>query len=120
MFFVFSLWQNISVLTESLIKQMALNLQRIHKLGINKIAIGLLEPIGCVPMLTVKSSYVKCDEAFNLVSQKHSQMLLQIVKQLNKDMGKSVFMTLDLYNSFLSIIATMQKRRDGKQLLFQK
>ncbi|WJX20223.1 hypothetical protein P8452_09803 [Trifolium repens] len=103
--------QNISVLTESLIKQMALNLQRIHDLGINKIAIGLLEPIGCVPMLTVKSSYEKCDEAFNMVSKNHSQMLLQIVKQLNKDRGKSVFMTLDLYNSFLSIIATMQKRR---------
>jgi len=99
---------------------MSSNLKRIHELGINKIAIGLLEPIGCVPMITMRSSYEKCDESSNLVSQNHSQMLLQIVQQLNKQMGKSVFMTLDLYNSFLSVIAKMQKRRAGKQYLLMK
>lgn len=93
---------------------MLLNLKRIHSLGINKIAVGLLEPIGCVPMLTVKSSYQKCDETFNLVSKNHSEMLLQTVQKLNKEMGNSVFMTIDLYNSFRSIIATMQKMHAGK------
>ncbi|RDY09361.1 GDSL esterase/lipase, partial [Mucuna pruriens] len=102
--------QDIAVLTTSLIRQMSLNLRRIHKLGINKILVGLLEPIGCMPLLTVASSYEKCLEPFNLISQNHSQMLLQIVQELNKELRKPVFVTLDLYNSFLSIIATMQKR----------
>ncbi|XP_027364655.1 GDSL esterase/lipase At5g03610-like [Abrus precatorius] len=103
--------QGINVLTASLIKQMSLNLRRIHSLGVNKIAVGLLEPIGCMPVLTAASSYEKCIEPLNLVSQNHTQTLLQTVHQLNKEMGKSVFLTLDLYNSFLSIIATLQKKR---------
>ncbi|CAJ1976682.1 unnamed protein product [Sphenostylis stenocarpa] len=106
--------QDIPVFTASLIQQMSLNLRRIHSLGINKIAVGLLEPIGCMPLLTVASSYDKCLEPFNFVSQNHSQRLLQIVQELNKELGKPVFVTLDLYNSFLSVIATMQKRRSGK------
>ncbi|KAK7279555.1 hypothetical protein RJT34_24608 [Clitoria ternatea] len=103
--------KDIRVFTASLMKQMSINLVRIHSLGINKIGVGLLEPIGCMPPLTMASSYDKCIEPFNLVSQNHSQMLLQTLQQLNKQMGKSVFVTLDLYNSFLSIIATMQKNR---------
>lgn len=113
-FFCFSLWQDISGFTASLVKQMSLNLKRIHTLGINKIAVGLLEPIGCMPMFTAASSQDKCIETFNLVSKNHSQMLFQTVQQLNTEMGKSVFITLDLYNSFLSTIATMKKGHAGK------
>lgn len=93
---------------------MSLNLRRIHSLGINKIAVGLLEPIGCMPLLTVGSSYDKCLEPFNFISQNHSQMLLQVVQELNKELGKPFFVTLDLYNSFLSVLATMQKSHSGK------
>ncbi|CAK8573056.1 unnamed protein product [Lathyrus sativus] len=66
--------------TTLLIKQLSLNVQRIHNLGINKIAIGLLEPIGCMPPIT-------------------------------QQLGKSVFVPLDLYNAFLSTIEMMQKNR---------
>ncbi|XP_061374141.1 GDSL esterase/lipase At5g03610-like [Gastrolobium bilobum] len=103
--------QDIPAFSASLIKQMSLNLKRIHSFGVNKIAVGLLEPVGCMPMLTATSSYDKCIENFNLVSQNHSQLLLQTVQDLNNKMRKPVFVTLDLYNSFLSTIATMQKKR---------
>jgi hypothetical protein len=43
----------------------------------------------------------------------HNQLLLQAVEELNKEMGKSVFVTLDLYTSFLSIIALMQNNPNG-------
>ena len=99
---------------------MSINLRRIHGLGINKIAVGLLEPIGCMPLLTAASSYDKCLQPLNFISQNYSQMLLQIVQELNKELGKPVFVTLDLYNSFLSVLATMQKRRSGKFFFFQK
>ncbi|BAT94546.1 hypothetical protein VIGAN_08115900 [Vigna angularis var. angularis] len=109
--------QDIPVFTASLIQQMSINLRRIHSVGINKIAVGLLEPIGCMPLLTAASSYNKCLEPFNFISQNHSQMLLQIAQELNKELGKPVFVTLDLYNSFLSVLATMQKRRSDDPTL---
>ncbi|XP_061374314.1 GDSL esterase/lipase At5g03610-like [Gastrolobium bilobum] len=102
---------HIKAFTESLIEQTSINLKRIHSLGINKVAVGLLQPIGCLPALTVISFHETCLDILNLVSQTHNQMLLQNVLQLNHQMGKSVFVTLDLYNSFLSTIATMKKKR---------
>ncbi|XP_027937854.1 GDSL esterase/lipase At5g03610-like isoform X2 [Vigna unguiculata] len=109
--------RDIHVFTASLIQQMSINLRRIHGLGINKIAVGLLEPIGCMPLLTAASSYDKCLQPLNFISQNYSQMLLQIVQELNKELGKPVFVTLDLYNSFLSVLATMQKRRSDPTLM---
>lgn len=105
--------QEIKSFTESLIKQLTLNLKRVQSLGIGKVAVGLLQPVGCLPGLTVVSFHLSCIDPLNLVSKTHNQMLLQTVQELNKEMGKPVFITLDLYNSFLTTIKTMQKKHAG-------
>ncbi|CAK8573055.1 unnamed protein product [Lathyrus sativus] len=97
--------------TTLLIKQLSLNVQRIHNLGINKIAIGLLEPIGCMPPITQVIFHLTCVDLLNLVSENHNQLLLKNLLQLNQQLGKSVFVPLDLYNAFLSTIEMMQKNR---------
>ncbi|KAI4352939.1 hypothetical protein L6164_007143 [Bauhinia variegata] len=102
---------------KSLIDQLSLDLKRIQSFGVGKIAVGLLEPMGCLPQATVFTSYKNCMDAINLVSYSHSQMLLQAVKNLNQEIGKQVFITLDLYNAFLSKIAEMQKARAAKPTL---
>ncbi|KAK7356959.1 hypothetical protein VNO80_16240 [Phaseolus coccineus] len=96
---------------ESLVEQMSVNLNRIHSLGINKVAVGLLQPIGCLPALTLISFRTNCIGLLNLVSKDHNKKLLQAIQKLNNQTGKSVFITLDLYSSFLSTIETMQKKR---------
>jgi len=107
--------QDVPGFTPSLVNQLSSNIRRIQSLGINKIAIGLLEPIGCLPMVTETEtpSYEKCNDTFNMIAMNHNHLLLQAVEELNKEMGKSVFVTLDLYTSFLSIIASMQKNPNG-------
>ncbi|KAK2403957.1 GDSL esterase/lipase [Trifolium repens] len=105
--------KDIDVFTASLINQLSLNLKRIQSLGISKIAIELMEPMGCLPIVTQLSSYEKCNETLNMVAMNHNQLLLQAVDKLNKEIGKSVFVTLDLYTAFLSTIASMQKNHDG-------
>jgi ABC-type enterochelin transport system ATPase subunit len=105
--------QDVGVFTASLIKQLSLNLKRIQSLGINKIAVELMEPLGCLPVFTQSYSYEKCNETLNMVAMNHNQLLLQAVDKLNKEIGKSVFVTLDLYTAFLSTIASMQKNHDG-------
>ncbi|CAL0299760.1 unnamed protein product [Lupinus luteus] len=52
-----------------------------------------------------------CIDLLDLVSRDHNKMMLQIVEDLNKEIGKSVFKTLDLYSSFLTAIQTIQKNR---------
>lgn len=76
-----------------------------------------MEPIGCLPQITVVTFHLACVDLLNLVSQNHNEVLLQTVKQLNEQVGKSVFVTLDLYNAFLSTIKMMQENQDGKLFL---
>ncbi|KAG4997952.1 hypothetical protein JHK82_028728 [Glycine max] len=103
---------------ESLVKQMSVNLKRIRSLGIKKVAVGLLQPIGCLPVLNVISFRTNCIGLLNVISKDHNKMLLKAVQELNKEAAdKSVFITLDLYNSFLSAIETMQKKRAEKSTL---
>lgn len=116
--YVFHLWQEIEAFTTSLINQLSLNIQRIHRLGINKVAVSLLGPIGCLPQITLVTFHLKCVDILNLVSQNHNNKLIQTVQELNQQAGKSVFVTLDLYNAFLSTISTMQKKHDGILYMF--
>ncbi|KAI5399633.1 GDSL esterase/lipase At5g03610 isoform X2 [Lathyrus oleraceus] len=100
----------------SLINQLSLNLKRIHSVGIKKITVGLLQPIGCLPVITTPSSFAKCNETLNMLVTKHNELLLKTVQDLNKESG-SVIVTLDFYKSFLSVIETMQKKHDVANVL---
>ncbi|MCI68411.1 GDSL esterase/lipase, partial [Trifolium medium] len=73
----------------------------------------LMEPMGCVPIVTQLSSYEKCNDTVTMVAMNHNQLLLQAVEQLKKEMETSVFVTLDLYTAFLSTIESMKKNHDG-------
>ncbi|CAK8573053.1 unnamed protein product [Lathyrus sativus] len=108
--------KDILVFGASIINQLSSNLKRIHSVGIKKITVGLLEPIGCLPVITKPSSYDKCNETLNMLVMKHNEMLLKTVQDLNKESG-SVFVTLDLYKSFVSVIETMQKNSTVENVL---
>ncbi|XP_019430979.1 PREDICTED: GDSL esterase/lipase At5g03610-like [Lupinus angustifolius] len=94
---------------KSLIDELKVNIRRIHNLGAENIVVSLLQPIGCLPTISVVSLYQDCIDLLDLVSRDHNKMILQIVEDLNKEIGKSVFKTLDLYNSFLTAIQTIKK-----------
>lgn len=111
-----SIWE-INQFTKSLVKEMSVNLRRIHSLGAEKIAVGLLQPIGCLPTFSVISLFQNCVDLFNLVSKNHNKKMLQTVEELNQEIGKPVVITLDLYNSFLSTITTMKKSREENSTL---
>lgn len=97
-------WQDFAAATKSIIKQLAVDLERIHGLGVRKIAVTAIGPLGCLPRMTSFLSYQNCSEVANLVSIFHNQILRQKVEELNKETKKSSFVILDLYNASLSAI----------------
>ncbi|KAE9589850.1 hypothetical protein Lal_00021556 [Lupinus albus] len=103
--------QAIQQFTESLVKEVVVNLRHIQSLGAQKIALTLLQPFGCLPIISSTSGFQNCIDTLNLVATNHNNLILQNVDDLNKEIGKPVFKTLDLYNTFLSTIQTMQKSR---------
>ncbi|KAL9228067.1 hypothetical protein vseg_003683 [Gypsophila vaccaria] len=89
------------------VNQLVLNLQRIHKMGINKISVTTLQPLGCLPQTTYSSQFQECNALINKATEFHNLLLQEAVSKLNNATNGSMsspFVTIDFYKAFLSII----------------
>ncbi|KAI4348988.1 hypothetical protein L6164_009648 [Bauhinia variegata] len=89
----------------SVVNQMRSNLKRIHELGVKKVAVGGLQPLGCLPRNTASSTFQRCNDTSNTLVAFHNSLLSQAVTKLNQE-GKdhSTFILLNLYDSFMSVL----------------
>ncbi|CAA7029680.1 unnamed protein product [Microthlaspi erraticum] len=93
----------ISGFIKEVVDQTEVNLRRIHALGVKKVGIASLQPLGCLPRVTVVSSFHQCDEAMNAMMNLHNNLLNQVVAKLNNEAKQLTFVYLDYYNAFLSV-----------------
>ncbi|KAI3816866.1 hypothetical protein L1987_10650 [Smallanthus sonchifolius] len=95
--------QDLSDLTKSMIKQLVYNIKRLRELGVRKIGITAMEPLGCLPQFSVSASYDNCSKTENSLAEFHNRMLVESIKKLNNESDdKSLFVILDLYKAFSS------------------
>ncbi|XP_015901951.3 GDSL esterase/lipase At5g03610-like [Ziziphus jujuba] len=95
--------QGFPSLISSVVNQLTSNLKRIHKLGVKKIALTAIEPFGCLPWFTTKTSFKHCNETLNKLISLHNDLLHQAVAKLNNETHDSPFTILDLYASFTTV-----------------
>ncbi|GAB2276875.1 hypothetical protein Dimus_011586 [Dionaea muscipula] len=107
-------WQDY---VKTVINQLALDLKHMHDLGLPKIVVTTLQPIGCLPCFTVVSSYQSCNEYLNGAARYHNQLLVQHVQELNAQAGKPVFSIVDLYDGFMSALNPGEEGSASKDLL---
>ncbi|CAN8270512.1 unnamed protein product [Cochlearia groenlandica] len=88
----------------NVVKHIETNVRRIHSLGVKKIAIPSLPPLGCVPLFSQALSFEKCNTTLNGLVEYHNVLLGEVVSKLNKETKKSTFVTIDLYKAFTSVI----------------
>ncbi|KAI3894041.1 hypothetical protein MKW92_026059 [Papaver armeniacum] len=86
------------------LNQLEVNLREIGKIGLKKVVMLTLQPLGCLPNKAVSLSYQKCDVALNNETIFHNTLLQQIVGKLNSETTDSPFHILDLNKAFLSVI----------------
>ncbi|KAF8395376.1 hypothetical protein HHK36_019322 [Tetracentron sinense] len=96
--------QGLPAFIASVVNQLALNLKRIHGLGIQKVVVNALEPLGCLPRRTASSSYQQCNETDNTSVNFHNKLLQQAVEKLNNESKNSTFVILDVNGAFLSVL----------------
>uniref|UniRef100_A0A803NWV7 GDSL esterase/lipase n=1 Tax=Cannabis sativa TaxID=3483 RepID=A0A803NWV7_CANSA len=105
--------EGLANLTTSIIDQLVANVRRIQKLGVRKIAVTALEPLGCLPPFTASSSFQNCSQIFNSVSDFHNQILHQKLQALNNQtssLSNSLpVLVLDLYTTFMSAFENLKK-----------
>ncbi|KAI6697873.1 hypothetical protein NL676_017992 [Syzygium grande] len=87
------------------VNQLALDIKRIHNLGLKMIAVAGLQPLGCLPRSTVSDSFRTCNVTVNSLATFHNQLLQQAVAKLNNQTQASpAFVVVDLYTSFMSVL----------------
>ncbi|XP_010248424.1 PREDICTED: GDSL esterase/lipase At5g03610-like [Nelumbo nucifera] len=90
-------------LVRSVVKQLALNLKRIHETGVKIVVVTALQPVGCLPYLTASSSFQRCNESRNAAVKFHNHLLHQAVEKLNNESTVAAYKILDLYSAFMSV-----------------
>ncbi|KAK7345362.1 hypothetical protein VNO77_15965 [Canavalia gladiata] len=89
----------------SVVNQTVTNLIRIQRLGVKKIVVNGVQPIGCLPQSTFTSSFQQCNSTVTNLVVLHNNLLNQAVNKLNQQTkGHSTFIILDLYDSFMSVL----------------
>ncbi|XP_057423244.1 GDSL esterase/lipase At5g03610-like isoform X2 [Lotus japonicus] len=89
----------------SVVNQTIINLIRLQKLGVKKIVVDALQPLGCLPEVTVANSFQHCNSTANNLAVFSNNLLNQSVTKLNQEAkDHSTFVILDLYKSFLSVL----------------
>lgn len=99
-----TLSQNLQYFIPSVVNQLAVDLKRLHGMGLKKVAVTALEPLGCLPQATAASSFQGCNGTQNAAVAYHNLLLSQAVAKLNNETTESPFVVLDLYGSFMSVI----------------
>ncbi|KAH7663446.1 GDSL lipase/esterase protein [Dioscorea alata] len=106
-------FNEISTFMNSLMSQLKVDLKRIHDLGVRKVVVTNLHPLGCTPMIARVSNYSSCNSTINLAVQQHNQKLDAIVKELLiETRSYDTFMSLDVHGAFWSILA-QEKFKNG-------
>jgi hypothetical protein len=79
--------------------EIAKGVMRLRKMGMTKVLVNNLQPIGCLPWVTRHVKYTKCDAKGNMAADLHNNQL----KNKLADVARSVNV-IDLNKAFSSIV----------------
>ncbi|XP_030532451.2 GDSL esterase/lipase At5g03610 isoform X2 [Rhodamnia argentea] len=86
------------------VNQLALDIERIHGLGMKMIAIAGLQPLGCLPGTTASDSFRTCNATINSLVTFHNQLQSRAVAKPNNCTRSPPFVIVDLYTPFMSVL----------------
>ncbi|KAJ6314169.1 hypothetical protein OIU78_017765, partial [Salix suchowensis] len=67
------------------VNQLVMNMKRIHGMGVKKVVVTALQPLGCLPRITLTSSFQQCNGTVNELFSFHNLLLQQAVIKLNNE-----------------------------------
>ncbi|KAH7281335.1 hypothetical protein KP509_36G042200 [Ceratopteris richardii] len=100
------------------VRQISVQLRRLHKLGFRRFAVTNLEPAGCLPSIRMPQNIMNCSRTDNALSSLHNRLLSQSLVTLRTFRGRnSKYILLDQYKSFLQIFSSGADYGFGEGLL---
>ncbi|KAG8647069.1 GDSL esterase/lipase At5g03610 [Manihot esculenta] len=105
--------QGFPAFISKVVNQLTVDLKRIQELGVKRIAVSGLQPLGCLPRSTFGSSFRQCNGTENDLVNFHNVLLQQAVAKLNKETNNSPIIILDLYTAFMTVFKNKDKHLEG-------
>ncbi|XP_065857723.1 GDSL esterase/lipase At5g03610-like [Euphorbia lathyris] len=88
------------------VNQLAENIKQINRMGVKKLVITSLQPIGCLPETTYDSSFRQCNSTQNQLVNFHNLLLQQALANFRNQTKDSTFLVLDLYSAFTTVLGS--------------
>lgn len=108
-------YKGIHSFVKLLIKQLSTDLVRLYNIGIRKVAVTSMEPLGCLPIATVDYSNQRCNETSNKVAIFHNLLLRKALERIRKNLSGLSLVALDQYTSVMSILSHPQQHGNFKK-----
>ncbi|KAG9439712.1 hypothetical protein H6P81_019877 [Aristolochia fimbriata] len=105
--------QSIEPFIVSVIDQLKLNLNHLRDIGIRRMAVTNVPPLGCLPGVAVNHPSPQCNEDQYKVAKKHRDMLEKAVEHINEQDSQSndfSVVIIDIYDAFTSVIRSRQDK----------
>nr|GMD44447.1 GDSL esterase/lipase At5g03610-like [Ipomoea batatas] len=99
--------------TKKVVNQVATNMKRLHSMGVKKVSVTSMEPIGCLPGETANSSFRQCNDNLNSIVMLHNSKLQEMVARLNSQTPDSPYFILDLFSPFITIFKQKKLPQEG-------
>lgn len=93
---------------EFIVEDIQYSLGIMNGLKFKDIAVTSLHPLGCLPRVTVASSFRSCNESYSDLVRLHNESLKKAVAKLNKEdkfrTKGDRFVIVDLHKAFMTIL----------------
>lgn len=98
-------------------------LQRLHRLGVCRVLVTGTGPLGCVPAeLAMRGTNGGCSAELQRAAALYNPQLVEMIKELNREIGKTVFIAANTQQMHLDFITDPQAygKIDATQVLKSK
>ncbi|CAO2824065.1 unnamed protein product [Amaranthus hypochondriacus] len=93
--------QGLQTFIPKVVNELVVDIVRVYNLGVKKISVTSLQPLGCVPSI-VHFPFQQCNDTYNQAVAFHNLLLQQAISKFNNQTNSSIVL-IDLYNSFFSV-----------------
>ncbi len=84
-------------------------MQRLYDLGARRVLVTGTGPLGCVPAeLASRSRNGECSAELNRAAALYNPQLIQMINQLNSEIGSEVFVTANAFDMHMDFISNPQ------------
>ncbi|GMH23168.1 hypothetical protein Nepgr_025011 [Nepenthes gracilis] len=99
--------EGIMAFIPKVVAQLIHNVKSLYSMGVKQVAVAGLQPLGCLPRVTLSNNFTACDTFDNALVQEHNGLLEEAMAKMKNETQKEDYeplIFLDLYDSFMSII----------------